>query len=481
MDFNVLAELWPALVAIGTIVISVLASSHALLHKRDTRSAVAWVGFVWFVPVVGAILYVLLGINRIRRAAQALRPKKGVAALPPLRRTGTSNVQLAPGAEHLRPQVALGDRMAHRPALPGNKLEPFDGGAAAYPRMLAAIENGKTSITLCTYIFDNDSVGSRFVEALAAAAARGVQVRVLIDAIGARYSRRPIHRYLRQRGIRTELFLPTLRPGRQLAFINMRNHRKVLVIDGRLGFTGGMNIRDEFWHPSGTPAARDLHFSVEGPVVRHLQESFAEDWEFASGEALRGEIWFPELSDAGPVVARGISDGPDEDFETVRWILLGALSLARRSVRVVTPYFLPDPGLITALNVTAMRGAEVDVILPERSNLPFVDWATRAQLWQNLVHGCRVFLTPPPFDHSKLVVVDESWALIGSANWDPRSLRLNFEFNVECYDPALAGRLESMALARRASAKQLTFEEIESRPLALRLRDGLARLASPYL
>jgi cardiolipin synthase len=161
--------------------------------------------------------------------------------------------------------------------------------------------------------------------------------------------------------------------------------------------------------------------------------------------------------------------------------LLGALSIARYSIRILTPYFLPDPAVISALNLAAMRGVEVDILLPSRSNLPFVQWASRAMWWQVLTHGCRLWLTAPPFDHSKLMLVDDCWALVGSANWDARSLRLNFEFNLECYDVDLAARLKEIVETKRKTAHQVTLAEVDGRGVPIRLRDGLARLLTPYL
>jgi cardiolipin synthase len=160
---------------------------------------------------------------------------------------------------------------------------------------------------------------------------------------------------------------------------------------------------------------------------------------------------------------------------------LGALAIARHSIRIVTPYFLPDQALVSALNLAALRGVQVDIILPARSNLPFLRWASRAMWWQVLEHGCRIWLTPPPFDHSKLMLVDGCWVLLGSANWDPRSLRLNFEFNVECYDQELAARVHDLIEAKRLSAHLVTLQEMDARPLAARLRDGVARLLMPYM
>jgi cardiolipin synthase len=346
--------------------------------------------------------------------------------------------------------------------------------------MCAAIDAAERSVTFCTFIFDRGEAGDRFVEALTRARARGVKVRVLVDAVGARYRWPTAYGRLRAAGVPTALFMPRLTPA-WLPFVNLRNHRKVLVVDGRVGFTGGMNVRDEFLPAPGREAFRDLHARVEGPAVAHLQSAFAEDWRFTTKEALEGQDFFPPLGGAGPVLARGVPDGPDEDFEAVRWLLLGALATARERIRIVTPYFLPDAGLVTAIDVAVMRGIEVDVVVPERGNLPIVQWAQNAQLWQVLERGCRVWTTPPPFDHTKLVVVDGVWTLLGSANWDPRSLRLNFELQLECWDADLARRVEALAEERIARGRRVTLADVDRRPLPVKLRDGVARLLSPYL
>jgi cardiolipin synthase len=474
----VLHDVWTVTFAVVSLAVALGASGHVVLHKRDVRSALGWIVFIWLAPLVGAAAYAVLGVNRIRRRALALR-LPDVRARPP--ETARSPAPaLPPEAEHLRSLVALGDGIVRRPLVAGNAVTPLAGGERAYAEMCAAIDQAERSVTLCTYIFDPGEAGHAFADALARAHARGVRVRVLVDAVGARYSWPPIHRRLRRAGVPTQLFLPRLTPG-WLPFVNLRNHRKILVVDGRVGFTGGMNIRDDFLPAPGRRPFMDLHARVEGPVVEHLQTSFAEDWLFTTGEELEGSAFFPPQRAAGAVLARGIADGPDEDFETLRWMLHGALATARERVRIVTPYFLPDPGLVTALGVTVMRGVDVDVVLPERGNLPLVQWAQTAQLWQVLERGCRVWLTPPPFDHTKLMVVDGVWSLLGSANWDPRSLRLNFELDVECFDARLAARLEALAEERIARARPVTLDHVDARRLPVKLRDGIARLLSPYL
>ncbi|GAB4388100.1 MAG: cardiolipin synthase [Thermodesulfovibrionales bacterium] len=473
-----LTDAWPHAAAFLTVALAAAASAHAILTKEDSLSAVAWVGVIWLVPLVGAALYVLLGINRIRRRAKALRGDGRHAPRPEGPEGGTPG-RPVPG--HLAALSRLVGQVVQRPLLEGNRVQPFPDGEAAYAAMIEAIRGARRSVALSTYIFDNDDAGDMFFEALAHARGHGAEVLVLVDDMGARYSFPPMTRRLRHAGIRAERFLPTLLPWR-MPFINLRNHRKILVVDGRVGFTGGANIREGMLlsRNPGKPI-RDLHFKVEGPVVAHLREAFAADWQFTTGSRLEGEDWFPGLEPVGEVAARGIPDGPDEDFELLFWTVHGALACARDSVTIVTPYFVPGRTLITSLNLAAMRGVRVDIVLPARNNLPVVQWASTGLLPQLLGHGCRVWLTEGPFDHSKLMLVDGAWALFGSGNWDQRSLRLNFEFNVECYDRKLASELEGLVRSKLQKARELTSEDLGRRPLPLKLRDGVARLFSPYL
>jgi len=482
--FHALAEVGQYLFAFLTLALALFASGCALLYKRDSRSATLWVGFIWFLPLVGAILYFLFGVNRIKRQAAVLRgdlvrfrAPQSVEACD----IEQLSAQLPVAYRHLSSIARTTTKVLTRPLLPGNRLELLVNGDEAYPAMLAAIAGAQHSLTLSTYIFDRDEVGLIFAKALGDAVRRGVQVRVLIDATGTRYSWPTVLGTLRSEGVPHARFLPAF-PLRLALSLNLRNHRKLLVVDGRVGFTGGMNIRAGHWlAKSPSYPVQDLHFRLQGPVVAHFQEVFADDWFFTTQELLRGEPWFVPLERSGPVLARGIADGPDEDFEKLRWTLLAALSAAKHSVRIATPYFIPEPTLVAALNLAAMRGVSVDILLPSRGNLRFVQWASMAQWWQVLERGCRIWLSPPPFDHSKLFVVDDYWALVGTTNWDPRSLRLNFEFNVECYDPDLARTLTEWFDRQRLRSRETTLAEVDSRSLPVRLRDGAARLFSPLL
>ena len=465
------AEWIAPIVSVLHIALATLASGHIILTKRDVRAAIGWIGLVWLSPFLGAALYGLLGINMIRR--KAMTSREGHPRSTPARDT--------PPAESTDPLVLFMDRVTGRPLTPGNAVVPLWGGGETYPAMLDAIASARRSIGLSSYIFNADSTGNKFVRALGEANRRGVRVRVLVDSIGSHYHRPSIIGPLREVGVAAERFLPSVLPI-YFPYFNLRNHRKILVVDGRVGFTGGMNIDEQFdptIHP-GT-ARNDLHFRIEGPVVDTLREVFADDWAFRTGEVLDGDAWAADLREAGPVRARGVIDGPDTNLGRLFFAYLGALDCARESVAIVTPYFVPDAPLVAALNSAALRGVAVDIFLPKTNNLALVQWAGTAMLRQVLERNGRVWAVPGPFDHTKILLADREYALIGSGNWDQRSLRLNFEFNVECHDGSLASALRAKVEERRKIAEPITLRELDGRSLPIRLRDGTARLLSPYL
>lgn len=482
-----LLNLWPILVSVLALGMAVITAAHAVMYRRDSRSALLWVGLVWLAPIIGACLYSIFGINRVRRKATRLR--KDVASvyleptLPPVTPEGLSSTLKEGCFSHFEQLEHIVHKIVARPLVSGNKFTPLVNGKESYKAILDAIDGATRSVTLASYIFNNDRIGARFVSQLSAACQRGVEVRVLIDDVGKRYSWPRITRALKQNNIPHALFHPRFWTPAS-GSINIRNHRKICVVDGLIGFTGGMNIQQAHIveDPGGKPV-QDLHFQIEGPVVRELQEVFSEDWSFAAKETLTGPIWFPEIP-SSPMegsLARVVASGPDDSMDDLRWCLLAALSTAQRSVRIVTPYYLPDASLISAMNVAALRGVTIDIIIPGEVNIPLVQWATRATLWQILQNGCRVWLTPPPFDHTKLMIVDDCWVMLGSANWDARSLRLNFELNVEVYNASLAHSLGTMVDRKIAEARPLTLEEVDARGIPQRLRDGVARLFSPIL
>ncbi len=452
---------------------------HALLYKREPRGAFGWIAVCVVTPVAGPLLYLFFGLNRTRHRAQRF-------GMPPLRsgERGQTVSRLHPLPEELPAtftELAHSGRALSRHALiGGNEVVPLINGEQAYPAMLEAIEHARERVCLTTYILDHDRTGQAFCSALAAAAGRGVDVRVLIDGVGEWYSRPRASRRLIKAGVRTARFLPpSLLP--PSVSINLRNHHKILVADDHVGFTGGMNISDRHCveQPGNARPAADMHFRLRGPVVGQLTQEFYRTWEFATGEVVPCR---PNVATGqGDVICRTMTDGPDEDLDRMTMLLSAAIASARKSISIMTPYFLPPRELIGALQAAAVRGIDVHVVLPERSNLRYVDWATRNMLWELLFRGVRVSLQPAPFNHGKLFVVDDFYSLIGSANWDPRSLRLNFELQVEVYDASLAASLSERIDTAAAAGRALYLQEVDSRTLPARMRDAVCWLFSPYL
>lgn len=482
---SIFADIWPIALAAIQFGAMLGAAGHAVLTKSDVRSAAGWVGFILLVPFLGWLIYMLLGVNRIQRRARELRGAPRGTILPlPKRRLGE-----LPSPDHeprreLESLARFGQKVLAESYEADNRIDILTNGDEAYPAMVAAIDGATRSLALSTYIFNNDDAGAIFLDAISRAIERGVRVRVLIDGVGSWYSRPSIIPQLRRRNINYARFLHSFTPW-QMPYLNMRNHQKILVVDGKLGFTGGMNIS------AGNLTARkprkpilDYHFRITGPVVGQLMRTFAYEWTFTTGEILDGPDWFPPahaIAGDGHIIARALPAGPDQGINPIRWTLLAALAEARETIRIVTPYFLPDSTLSTVLSVAAMRGVQVDVVLPAKSNLRFVDWAATPQLAWLTEAGVRVWKTKGPFEHSKLMTIDGSWSMIGSANWDGRSLRLNFELNLECFDTGFARRLDRLIDTKIAGARQVTPKDISARSLPARLRDATIRLASPYL
>jgi cardiolipin synthase len=459
------------LAAVAHVAIAVGVTVHILLYKRNIGTSISWMGIAWLSPFIGGALYFALGVNRVKRRAMRLRRERSHLFLV---------AEVAPDAPEAGPltplEYAIG-RLTGLSAEADNAVQLLRNGDEAYPAMLAAIDAAKKSVGLCSYIFRDDAAGEAFISALIRAHGRGVLVRVLIDGIGSGYFRSGTNDRLRQAGVPVARFLHSYVPWKT-PFLNLRNHRKLMVVDGRIAFTGGINIgRENILSANPPHPVRDTHFRLEGPVVEQLVEAFADDWLFQTREKLLSEDWFPALEPAGGAVARTITSGPDEDLEQIEFVVLHAVTCARRSVRVVTPYFLPPEVLTTALSLAAMRGLKVEIVLPEHSNHTVLDWARRVPLKGLLETGCRVLLRPPPFDHSKLMTIDDTWSLIGSANWDTRSFRLNFELNVEIQDEGFAAKLAEIT----SGGRDLLLAEINRDRLLLRLRNNAARLLQPYL
>ena len=442
------------------------ATVHVLLRKRDVRAAIGWIGVAWLSPVFGALLYFAFGVNRVHRKARRLR---GVRPS----RTPSPDPRELPAQERLASAIGT---ITGLERVDGVVEAVLQSGDEAYPAMLAAIAEAKSSVELSTFIFRTDSAGTPFIEALAAAHERGVAVRVLIDGMGGGYFRCAAWRALGRKGVPAARFLHSAWPWR-MPLLDLRLHKKALIIDRCVAFVGGLNIAAEnvLARPTSAPV-RDTHFRVRGAVVDQIADSFDEDWAFTTGGDIADT---PSTPVADGPRARAIVSGPDQSVDRLVLALLSAVSSARRTIRIATPYFLPDERLVTALQVAALRGVEVTLVTPAVNNHRLVAWASDAHVRPLLEAGCRLYRSAPPFDHSKLMTIDDLWCLIGSANWDARSLRLNFELTLELYDAPLATRLSGLIDSKRAAP--LLIEDLDREPLLYKLRNASARLAAPYL
>lgn len=460
------------------------AIAHALLHKRDPRAALGWTVAALFLPGIGAIVYFIFGIGRAEsRAAYLMRHAGPPPETSPLH--GGLTAHAPPGdlpadalPLALRHRAQPGRMLTGRRLVEGNSITPLYNGEQAYPAMLEAIRTAKHHVFMTTYIFKGGSVSGEFIQALGEAVARNVDVRLIIDGLGGTlYSWQRPWAVLRQHGVKVAQFLPpSLTPFN--VSINLRNHRKVLVCDG-LGFTGGMNISDENWVASPKYCIQDIHFACQGPIVAQLHEAFLRDWGFVTGHY---EPSSPMHSvDCGSALCRMVLDGPGSGKDPLHDLYCSALASAQHSVCIMTPYFLPTHEMISSLKTAALRGASVRIIMPAKNNLCYVQWASWHLLPTLLEAGVECYTQPAPFAHTKLLLVDDDYVQIGSANLDPRSLRLNFELNIETFDSTLVNQLTTHFEAVRTISHRITLEQLLSWPLLIKLRNAGCWIFSPYL
>lgn len=461
--------------AILLLLISVTTALHALLHKRDSRSALLWIIICLFLPVAGPFLYLVFGINRAYRKVQKLSAvaETSLSENPEI----TSHKKLD---DHHSALQLLGSNLTGLPVTDGNLVEILVDGEEAFPAMLGVIQQARHWIYLSTYIFEHKGIGDEFINSLSDAVKRGVDVRVLLDGVGSWYSRGKTKKLLIKEGVNVvsfispKFFLPWVS-------INLRNHRKILLVDGQHGFTGGMNIRQ--CHLINTTkssrATKDFMFRLQGPILKQIYQSFRDDWFYASGQKL--VIQQLDESRSGTCQCRAITDGPGIHLDRLSKILIGAINNARTTITIVSPYFLPPQEITAAIQSAALRGVKVTLLLPERNNLPYVKWAMQNNLWQLLQYDVSVYYQPPPFDHSKLLIIDDQYCQIGSANMDFRSLRLNFELVVEIYDQEFGKKLSDCIEQYQHNAHKLTLAQLQNRPILIKIRDAFCWLFTPYL
>jgi cardiolipin synthase len=475
-------DYWPHLTLLATlnIAIVVVVIPLVLLTKKEATSAVAWCLAVLLVPIAGALLFWMFGYNRVHRQVSRKQAHQArYRERHPLRRPDAE-----PGDDQPEsPEHELG-RMALRanafPIRHGNRVALYHDTAGALEALLEAIRQAERNVHLEFFSIHNDETGARLLDLLIEKARAGVEVRVLFDAVGSVHLGRKTVRRLREAGAKAAAFFPLNRL-RSLVQVNMRNHRKIVLADGRVAFTGGMNIGDAYLGKGKLGYWRDTFLRVEGPAVGGLQRIFAEDWDFTAGETLTGPVYFPDLQPAGDAFVQVAGSGPDQELNCIREIYFMAMLSARKRLWMASPYFVPDAGLLDALRVARYRGVDVRLLTISKPDHYSSFYAGRYYFKELLDLGVKVYLYQKGMMHSKLMMVDGAWALVGSANLDIRSLRLDFEAGCALFTPALVADLEAAFERDLADAAALDEKTFASRSIATRLLENACRLLAPAL
>lgn len=466
-----MSALLQSLLVLLFYILGVVGAVHALLKAREPRSALIWMAICLFIPFFGVLAYAVFGVNRVKKVSQNWHSR------------GFSQIGRNEDEEHrllsmnlpkaYKTWVESGDRLMKSPIREGCNVTPLFDGTEAYPAMLKAIDEAQDSVFLVTYIFSSNGFGAEFIEALHKAVERKVEVKVLIDGLGALYTWPSTYRRLKKLHVPVRLFLSPLHSFRGFMFMNLRNHAKILTIDGKVGFTGGMNILDKPIH--------DLHFKCEGPIVGSLQDTFLNLWHFSEREHERPRVLFYDDASKGTALVRGIDNGAYQDFPHILLRLITAINEAKTHVRIMTPYFVIGNVLGAPLIAARMRGVQIEIIMPEENNLSFVKGATEAGLSLLLKYGIKFYYRQGEFAHSKVAMIDDIYVFLGSSNLDTRSFLLNFEFNLEVYDQSLAKELITHFTDVKATSRQITNNWLQNRNFIIKLRNAFCKLFSPYL
>jgi len=450
---------------------------HVLLSGKRPVSMLIWIGVVLLFPGAGLLAYLVIGSDRIRRRRfERRRRRRGPQAAPQRREAAIPDL----GLDDRRLLRAVA-RLCEHPLTSIQSITPYFSGKDYYPDLIAAIDGAREFVHTEIYFWRNDELGRRVLEAHAAAARRGVDVRVLVDEIGSIELRESFFAPLREAGGRFSWFY-TFHPRRNRYFFNLRNHRKLQIIDGRTAFVGGINIGAEY---AGEDPAfgdwQDLQLRVEGDVVNHLQEVFRHDWYFATEENLPPERYDRPAAEAGATPAVVVESGPDTRKGMALKALLTVIGHATERLELMTPYFVPEPDLVSALEIAAAKGVAVRLMISRKSDFRILVDIGRSFYDDLLRAGVAIHEYTRAMNHTKLAVADGRWVLAGSANLDARSMNLNFEVGILARAPELGDRLGTHIDRLFAEAVPIDPHRFARRSTWQRLKQGALRLWAPLL
>ncbi len=488
---------WFSLSSVLHITSFIWVLQHLTRYRRDPVSAMLWIMVTWSVPLFGFLAYLSFGINRVEakswlkeysnRKFESERSARESAELPlnywRSIRESVSRQPDHPVAREIDRTIA--SQLTDHPLLGGNHIELLISGDDAFPRMLEAIKNARQHIHVQSFIIGHDSVGRTLMTALAEKAREGVKVRVLYDRFGSTHAviGGLFFRHRRTPNLQTAGWTMARLLKRQFN-INLRNHRKVLIVDGEIAFTGGINLQAEHTTSEGRAAIRDYHVMLRGPIVSELQYTFLSDWYYITEEdpgTLLSVEHFPRLEPVGDVPIRLVNGGPATELDEICDTLFACLVSAQKSILAVTPYLVPTNDIIQALRNAALRGVDVRIVVPEKNNHFYAGWAGRAYYEELLAAGVRLYERRPPFMHAKGLIIDDAVAMIGTANLDVRSLKLNYETNLMVYDGIFINSLKHVMLEEVAMSSELNLNLWRKRPLVQRMKENACSILTPIL
>ena len=475
-------EVWIGigLTTILNLLIMVVLIPNIVLQKRDSAATFAWILCIVFLPLFGLMLYWVFGATRLQIRRRKRRRFEALLA-PTLENLVRASIKPAE-AELLAANaqlLPLARRLDGVGPIAGNQVALYRDGGVAFEAMSAAIRGAAKHIHIIYYTWEADETGAWLRDCLVQAAQRGVEVRVLVDDVGSRLLPSDFFYALSAAGGVVRRFLPVNLFSRQFA-LNYRNHRKLIVVDSQHGFTGGMNVGDQYAGKKGL--WRDAHVRVSGPAVLSLQEIFCQDWFHAVGEDLALPRYFEPPTATGSNWVQCLASGPaDRRWRSIHTLLFTAVTLARERVWMETPYFVPDEAMLLALQSAALRGVDVRLLLPGNSDHPLVLYAGRSYYAQLLAAGVRIFETKLAMLHAKTAAIDGVFSTVGSSNLDQRSFLLNFEANAFFYGAEMAKALENSFVALQAEARELNYRRFAKGHYLTRLAEAGARVLAPVL
>ncbi|CAM4138993.1 cardiolipin synthase [Lederbergia lenta] len=484
MTFTTVTTVLLSLILVLNIV---LAGFVIFLERRDAGATWAWLLVLFFVPVGGFILYLIFGQNLSRKKIFGWKDKNKIGIMEitkyqiELLRKGEFPFHDNKTSQYkdLVYMLLVNDSSV---LTQDNKVEIFIDGYDKFRSLLLDLEQAQDHIHFVYYIWRNDKLGTELVEALAKKAKEGVEVRVLYDAMGSRRLPRNFFRSLIAAGGKVSAFFPAILPHLNLQ-VNYRNHRKLAIIDGEIGYIGGFNIGDEYLGLNKKFGYwRDTHLKITGKAVFAMQTRFILDWNQASSSLIRyDDRLFPEIESRGNTDVQIVSSGPDSEWEQIKYGILKMVSSAKKYLYIQTPYFIPDASVLDAIKIAALSGVDVRLMIPNKPDHPFVYWATYSNVGAILKTGAKVYKYENGFIHAKTIVADGKIATVGTANIDVRSFRLNFEVNAFLYDEELVGELVEIFSNDMDRSSELTLEEYLKRPMFIRFKESVSRLLSPIL